>query len=276
MFEIKLTEKDLSQAQEVRKLMDSLLTEEHYQQSLENDWFQRDRLETILIEKKIPQKYPMFQAESMNYPLSLAFPDWKTIFSNSLAQEDSIKLHKELIQHMQELEQFKPMHLISLALKEELLSYMQKKDQEIEEASDLMYSQSTSKIRAQELPQSAQEQELELAAVEIQHQLMETYVHLPEALTEDLEERTLITIQQLCIIEHREKDYPQIMEFLQKIPSKERFLPQKVNDWELLYKIKSKEEFSNMMKLMDKHLFRATYNRLLDNDYQDFYGPMEE
>lgn len=205
MDDFDLTEKELSQALEVKALMDNLLTDQDYQYHQETAWFSSDRLELILQQLNIPEKTQDFQTDEMNFPLSLSFPDWKKMFDKYLSEslDDDIRWHQMLIKHMEELEQFRPMYLLKLTLKNELLNYMKMKDQEIEEASDMMNSQKMAKLRKQELPLSEMLQELELMPIMIEHQLMDLCVHLPEALSEDEDEVALKTIQQLCIIEHK-------------------------------------------------------------------------
>lgn len=260
MDEIDLTEKELSQALEVKALMDNLLSDQDYQYHQKTDWFSSDRLELILQQLNIPEKTQDFQTYDMNFPLSLSFPDWKKMYSKILSEDDDIRFHQMLLKHMEELEQFRPMYLLKLTLKNELLNYMNMKDQEIEEASDTMNSQELAKLRKQALPLSEMLQELELMPIMIEHQLMDLYVHLPEALSEDLEERTLKTIQQLCIIEHREKSYPQIMEFLTKIPSQESFLPEIMKAENLIYQVPQEEKHHK--DELSEHLFRATLQRI--------------
>lgn len=200
MDKIDFTEKDLSHALEVKALMDNLLSDQDYQYHQKTDCFSSDRLELILQQLNIPEKTQDIQTYEMNFPLSLSFPDWKKMYSKILSEEDDIRMHPMLLKHMEKLEQFSPMYLLKLTLKHELLNYMKMKDQEIEEASDTMNSQKIAKLRKQSLPLSEMVQDLELMPIMIEHQLMDIYVHLPEALSEDLEERTLKTIQQLCII----------------------------------------------------------------------------
>ena len=262
MDDFDLTEKELSQALEVKALMDNLLSDQDYQYHQETDWFSSDRLELILQQLDIPEKTQDFQTDEMNFPLSLTFPDWKKMFDKYLSetQNDDIRLHPMLLKHMEKLEQFRPMYLLKLTLKNELLNYMKMKDQEIEDASDTMNSKEMAKLSKQSLPLSEMLQELELMPIMIEHQLMDLYVHLPEALSEDLEERTLKTIQQLCIIEHREKSYPQIMEFLTKIPSQESFLPEIMKAENLIYQVPQEEK--HHMYELSEHLFRATLQRI--------------
>lgn len=182
------------------------------------------------------------------------------MYSKILSEEDDIRLHSMLLKHMEKLEQFRPMYLLKLTMKNELLNYMKMKDQEIEEASDTLNSQEMVKLRKQALPLSEMVQELELMPIMIEHQLMDLYVHLPEALSEDLEERTLKTIQQLCIIEHREKSYPQIMEFLTKISSQESFFPEIMKAKKLIYQVPLEER--RHLDELSQHLFRATLQRI--------------
>lgn len=260
MDKIDFTEKDLSHALEVKSLMDNLLSDQDYKYHQKTDGFSSDRLELILQQLNIPEKTQDFQTYEMNFPLSLSFPDWKKMYSKILSEEDDIRMHPMLLKHMEELEQFSPMYLLKLTLKHELLNYMKMKDQEIEEASDTMNSQKIAKLRKQSLPLSEMVQELELMPIMIEHQLMDIYVHLPEALSEDLEERTLKTIQQLCIIEHREKSYPQIMDFLTKIHSQESFLPEIMKAEKLIYQVPLEEK--NHIYKLSQHLFRATLQRI--------------
>lgn len=56
MDEIDLTEKELSQALEVKALMDNLLSDQDYQYHQKNDWFSSDRLELILQQLNISEK----------------------------------------------------------------------------------------------------------------------------------------------------------------------------------------------------------------------------
>ena len=77
MDDFDLTEKELSQALEVKALMDNLLSDQDYQYHQETDWFSSDRLELILQQLDIPEKTQDFQTDEMNFPLSLTFPDWK-------------------------------------------------------------------------------------------------------------------------------------------------------------------------------------------------------
>ena len=154
MDEIDLTEKELSQALEVKALMDNLLSDQNYQYHQKNDWFSSDRLELILQQLNISEKIQDFQTDEMNFPLSLSFPDWKKMYSKILSEEDDIRLHSMLLKHMEELEQFRPMYLLKLTMKNELLNYMKMKDQGIEEASDTMNSQEMVKLRKQALPLS--------------------------------------------------------------------------------------------------------------------------
>lgn len=142
------------------------------------------------------------------------------MYSKILSEEDDIRMHPMLLKHMEKLEQFSPMYLLKLTLKHELLNYMKMKDQEIEEASDTMNSQKIAKLRKQSLPLSEMVQDLELMPIMIEHQLMDIYVHLPEALSEDLEERTLKTIQDLATQMHHifpVSDFPKIADYLENL-----------------------------------------------------------